>query len=198
MEKKLNIKPIIFMLLLPVVCAVGLTLAYYTSEVRVVNKFKTNTYNVDIEDRSTGSWGERTVSFINREEENSSVVLRINYNESWTNKNDDVLLTIDNTVNGVNAVSKEWTDEFKNNFIKGEDGWYYYTKVLNAKESVKVLNSVDLNQTLIETSPYYNEYLTYTYDLSFNFEAIQATSKAVEEIWNKKITIEGNEVTWEL
>lgn len=198
MNNKLNIKPIIFMLLLPVVCAIGFTLAYYTSEVRVVNDFKTSTYNVDIEDRNTGSWGERTVSVVNREETNSPVVIRINYNESWTSTINDTLLTIDNTINGVNAVSKEWTDEFKNNFIKGEDGWYYYNKVLNSNESVQVLKNVDLNQTLIESSPYYNEYLTYTYDLSFNFEAIQASSKAVEEIWDKKITIEGNEVTWEL
>lgn len=198
MNNKLNIKPILFMLLLPIVCAIGFTLAYYTSEVRVVNDFKTSTYNVDIEDRNTGSWGDRTVTFINREETNAPVVLRINYNESWTSKINNTLLTIDNTVNGVNAVSKEWTDEFRNDFTKGEDGWYYYNKVLNANESVKVLNKVELNRDLIALSPYYEEYLTYTYDLSFNFEAIQATSKAVEEIWNKNITIEGNEISWEL
>lgn len=196
--KKNNTKPIIFMLILPILTAIGFTLAYYTSEIKLVNEFKTSTYNVDIEDRNTGSWGERTVKFINKEATNTPVVLRINYNESWTNKINDYLLTLDNTINGENVVIKSWTEDFLNDFIKGDDGWYYYTKILYAKENVQVLTQVELNQNLIKNSAYYDEYLTYTYDLSFNFEAIQADSNAIQEIWNKKTTLKGNDVLWEL
>lgn len=197
-NNKINLKPIIFMFFLPVITAIGFTMAYYTSEVKVVNDFKANTYNVDIEDRNTGSWGERTIKFINKEETNTPVVIRINYNESWTKKESDYLLTLDNTINQESTTIKTWTEEFLNDFTKGEDGWYYYNKILNPKESVQVLNKVDLNTDLIKTSPYYNDYLKYTYDLSFNFEAIQATPDAVKELWNIKTEIKGNEVIWQL
>ena len=99
-------------------------------------------------------------------------------------------------VNGENVVQKNWTSAFTNDFIDGGDGWYYYKKVLNAEESVQVLESISLKEDLISTSPYYNDYKNYTYELDFNFEAIQASSSAISNIWNKDVTINGGDITW--
>lgn len=198
--KKLTIKkkPLFFILLLLLVIGIGGTFAYYYTEILVPNNFKTMTYNVAIVDEFYDDWGTKKVSFVNNEETNTPVVLRINFNESWRKEVDGTTLSLDNNVNGTNVVTKSWTSSFTNDFVKGEDGWYYYSKILNSKEEVLVLESISLNEDLIKTSPYYEDYKTYTYELSFNFEAIQANSKAVLEIWNKTVSISGNEASWDL
>jgi len=194
--KKIKKKPLIFLLALIIVGVVGTTFAYYYTEVSFPNQFRTMTYNVTIEEEFNNTWGTKKVSFVNKEETNTPVVLRINYNELWRKEVNGVKLSLDNNVNGENVVTKNWTSTFTSDFIDGGDGWYYYKKTLNAEESVQVLNSISLKEDLIRTSPYYNDYKSYTYELDFNFEAIQASSSAISEIWSKTATINGSNVTW--
>lgn len=195
--KALKKKPLIFLLALSIIGIVGSTFAYYYTEVSLPNKFKTMTYNVSIEEEFNDTWGTKKVSFVNEEETNTPVVLRINYNESWRKEVNGIKLSLDNNVNGINVVTKNWTTAFTNQFIDGGDGWYYYVKTLNPKESVQVLDSISLNESLISTSPYYNEYKSYTYELDFNFEAIQANSNAISNIWGVSATINEGNVAWE-
>lgn len=194
--RKIKKKPLIFLLMLCLLGIVGTTFAYYYTEIAIPNQFKAMTYNVTIEEEFNDTWGTKKVSFVNNEETNTPVVLRINYNELWRKEVNGVKLSLDNNVNGTNVVTKNWTTAFTNDFVDGGDGWYYYKKTLNAEESVQVLNSISLNESLISTSPYYNDYKTYTYELDFNFEAIQANSSAISEIWGKNATITGGDVTW--
>lgn len=194
--RKIKKKPLIFLLVLCLLGIVGTTFAYYYTEIAIPNQFKAMTYNVTIEEEFNDTWGTKKVSFVNNEETNTPVVLRINYNELWRKEVNGVKLSLDNNVNGTNVVTKNWTTAFTNDFVDGRDGWYYYKKTLNAEESVQVLNSISLNESLISTSPYYNDYKTYTYELDFNFEAIQANSSAISEIWGKNATITGGDVTW--
>lgn len=194
--EKLKKKPLIFLLTLFIIGVVGTTFAYYYTEISIPNRFRTMTYNVTIEEEFNDTWGTKKVSFVNNEETNTPVVLRINYNELWRKEVSGVKLSLDNNVNGTNVVTKNWTTAFTNDFIDGGDGWYYYKKTLDAKESVQVLDSISLNESLISTSPYYNDYKSYTYELDFNFEAIQASSNAISEIWGKTATISGGNVTW--
>ena len=196
--KKINKKALIFILVFLVLSIIGVTFAYYYTDVVLPNKFKTMTYNVTIEEEFNNTWGTKKVSFVNNEKTNTPVVLRINYNESWRKEINGVKLSLDNNVNGENVVTKNWTAAFTNDFIDGGDGWYYYKKTLNAEESVQVLESISLKEDLISTSPYYNDYKTYTYELDFNFEAIQASSSAISNIWNKTATISEGTVTWAL
>lgn len=194
--KKIKKKPLIFLLALIVIGIVGTTFAYYYTEVSFPNQFRTMTYNVTIEEEFNDTWGTKKVSFVNNEETNTPVVLRINYNELWRKEVNGVKLSLDNNVNGTNVVTKNWTTAFTNDFIDGGDGWYYYKKTLAAEASVQVLDSIALNESLISTSPYYNDYKSYTYELDFNFEAIQASSSAISEIWGRTATISGGNVTW--
>lgn len=194
--KKIKKKPLFFLLLLLVLGIVGTTFAYYYTEIAIPNQFRAMTYNVTIEEEFNNTWGTKKVSFVNNEETNTPVVLRINYNELWRKEVNGVKLSLDNNVNGINVVIKNWTTAFTNDFIDGGDGWYYYKKTLAAEASVQVLDSIALNESLISTSPYYDDYKSYTYELDFNFEAIQASSSAISEIWGKTATISGGNVTW--
>ena len=194
--KKIKKKPLFFLLLLLALGIVGTTFAYYYTEIAIPNQFRAMTYNVTIEEEFNNTWGTKKVSFVNNEETNTPVVLRINYNEFWRKEVNGVKLSLDNNVNGTNVVTKNWTTAFTNDFIDGGDGWYYYKKTLAAEASVQVLDSIALNESLISTSPYYNDYKSYTYELDFNFEAIQASSSAISEIWGRTATISGGNVTW--
>lgn len=194
--RKIKKKPLIFLLALCLLGIVGTTFAYYYTEIAIPNQFKAMTYNVTIEEEFNDTWGTKKVSFVNNEETNTPVVLRINYNEEWRKEISGVKVSLDNNVNGENVVTKNWTTAFTNDFIDGGDGWYYYKKTLNAEESVQVLDSISLKESLISTSPYYNDYKSYTYELDFNFEAIQANRSAISEIWGKNATITGENVTW--
>ena len=194
--KKVKKKPLFFLLLLLALGIVGTTFAYYYTEIAIPNQFRAMTYNVTIEEEFNNTWGTKKVSFVNNEETNTPVVLRINYNELWRKEVNGVKLSLDNNVNGTNVVTKNWTTAFTNDFIDGGDGWYYYKKTLAAEASVQVLDSIALNESLISTSPYYNDYKSYTYELDFNFEAIQASSSAISEIWGRTATISGGNVTW--
>jgi len=201
-QKKYKISTITVLLAVVVLISVIATLAYYHNEISVANKFKTMTYNVVIEEEFENKFGTKEVSFVNKEETNVDVVLRINYNEMWTlldSEDDSLVYVLPNTINGKDVVTKGWTDDFKNNFVLGSDGWYYYKKVLGPTKSVKVLETIALNEELIKgTSDEDNYKKNYTYDLAFNYEAIQASSDAISENWGVTASIDGDEVTWTL
>ena len=191
--KKKRIKPLIFVGILVVACLiVGYTIAYYHTNVIVPNQFKTMTYNVKVEEEYNNGFGTKKVTFVNEEETNTPVVLRINYNESWGNG-------VNNLINGSEVVTKTWTNDFLNDFVLADDGWYYYKKTLDAQSSVQVLESISLNSTLINSLSNSSDYSDPTkYHLDFNFEAIQATPRAVLEIWGRTITINGGNIVWDI
>lgn len=140
--------------------------------------------------------GTKEVSIVNKEATNTPVVLRISYNELWINNMDGSNVSLNNKLNKQDVVTKNWTNNFVNDFVKGDDGWYYYKKVLNAEERVKVLDSIELNEEVIRNSLDYDKYKNNTYELDFNVESIQANEEAIESIWGKVVNISGNEVTW--
>lgn len=189
-------KPLIFLILFLLVVGIGGTFAYYYSEVIIPNRFQAMTYHVTIEEEFYDDFGTKRVSFVNQEETNAPVVLRINYNESWRKTIDDVVITPSNVIDGQDVVTKEWTDAFLNDFADGGDGWFYYTKVLNAQESIQVLETITLNSNLVSTSSDAIDYQGADYELSFNFESIQASSDAILDIWGISSTIQGDDVAW--
>ena len=191
-NQKILKKPLFFLMLLAIVIGIGTTFAYYYSVIVIPNQFKAMTYNVTVEEEFNNDWGTKKVSFINKEETNTPVVLRITYNEVWEKVLEDgTILTLNNLVNGKEVAIKNWTSSFQNFTLK-EDGWYYYNKILNSKESVQVLESVTKNPEIDTTPNHYGA----NYELSFNFEAIQASTNAIQEIWGVDPTITGGDVVW--
>ena len=189
---KNNKKVIIALLSLLTIGIVGVTAAvvYFKSELE--NKFNTSAYNIAIEEEFYDDWGTKKVSIVNHD--STPVVIRVAYIETWSDNNDDVSLQLSNKINGIDVVTKAWTDSWKNDFILNEDGWYYYKKVLTENEAVQILESINLNKEVADTS--LENYNLYDYELDFRYEAIQATTDAVKEIWGLDVTINGGEITW--
>lgn len=166
--------------------------AIYISNVSLVNSFKTLTYKVDVLEEFYNDWGTKKIKIVNSEETNADVVLRVTFNESFT-KNNDIL---SNEINGEEVVEKEYANDFLTHFSKDQDGWYYYDKILKAKDSVEILNSINLKEDLIRTSEDYEKYKTYHYELGFQYETIQATEKAIKDIWGKDSKIIDGEIEY--
>ena len=140
---------------------------------------------VRILEDSVAGFGKHEISFKNEGAGSSKVLLRIAYSETWS-KTDGTIVS--NVGASGNAVTKAWTDAFTQDFVDGNDGWYYYTKTLNPNVEVKVLNSIALAD---------NSYSKYNYDISFRFESVQADATAANALWSKTATIdESGAVTW--
>ena len=189
-KTKINKKPLFFLLLLLSISIIGGTIAYFSNKERFNNEFKTAGYNVAIEEEFYGEFGTKKVNIVNKDD--ADVILRVSYNELWS-KGD---LILSSEINGTEVVTKSWTQNWLSDFTDGGDGWYYYKKILESKSSIQILNSIAFNDTLAKTSSDYEYYKNYDYDLTFNYEAVQATSDAVQELWGHNATIDGNNVTW--
>ena len=128
--KNITKKPLFFLLGILVISVIGGTFAYYYQNFSIPNQFKSMTYNVNLTEDFNNDWGTKKVYITNNETGNTNVVLRISYNEVWIKTDMSNALTISNTINGNNLVTKSWTTTFTNDFTDGLDGWYYYNKVL--------------------------------------------------------------------
>lgn len=195
-KKILKRKSLLFLLCLILLFSIGGTIAYYYETVYIPNQFKTMTYDVELTEEFNNEWGTKKVYITNNESSNTSVVIRIGINELWSKEVDDVLLTLSNTLNGSNVVNKVFTNTFNNDFVNGNDGWYYYKKILRPNESIQILDSISLNTNLIQNTPYYDDYLSYNYNLNFNYEALEAKVDTILEIWNKNVSINSINVSW--
>lgn len=196
MFKKIKIKnklPLFFLLALLVIGGIGGTIAFFTTTVTYANLFQVSKYNVVIEEKFNDEFGTKEVNFVNNSK--ASAVIRINYNEFWTRVAEEDKIILNNLVNGTNLVTKSWTTAFLNDFTY-HDGWYYYNKVLKENESVQVLTAISLNNTLLTTTDLKEEYDNADYELDFNLESVQASSKAIKSVWNTTATITGDDITW--
>lgn len=221
-----KIKPIFFILLGIVIFTIGVTYAYFYTRSSFANKFKTSAYDIELNEEFDNDWGTKKVNILNKD--STPVVIRINYNEIWTEKeprgeilaNNDIQdlerfskinqinscrirtyseesqkYTLSNIINGENVVTKNWTSTW-NDFVKGNDGWYYYNKVLESNANIQILDSISLRDDLINESNCYADYNNYEYELSFNYEAIQADVNAIKDIWGHNISINKGDIIW--
>lgn len=144
------------------------------------NDISVNTGTVQLVDDSDEGFGKKEVSFVNSDVNGISMLLRIGYSETWKDSDDHI---VSNIYNGNNVVTKSWTNAFTNDFVSGDDGWYYYKKLLAPGDNVKVITAIALDEPL---------YAAYDYDLNFRFEAIQADSSAAATLWSKTATIDAS------
>ncbi len=206
---KIKNKKILLIIVFLFVLTIGVTYAYFNSEDVFENRFNAMKYDVSIEEEFYNTWGTKKVKF--RNNDSAPVVIRISYNELWslkenitnsgscrynvTEDNGETLFTLSNKINGVDVVTKNWTEEWSS-FINGNDGWYYYSKVLDVNDEVQILNSIELNEDLIRESSCYKNYNDFGYELSFNYEVIQADKNAISEIWGYDVNISEGNIAW--
>ena len=191
LKKNNKYKPILYSLLILLFIGIIGTISFYSNSAEFNNKFKTSAYDIEIEEEFYNEWGVKKVSFINND--STDVFIRVNFNELWLDFEGNIL---NNKLNNKDIVNKVWTTSWKYDFEKGSDGWYYYKKIFKNGDKVQVLKQIYVNQqVLVEGTDEYDKYALSTYKLDFNYEAIQADSKAVKEVWG--ITPEiGETIKW--
>ena len=191
---KFKIKYLIFILPL-LIATIAITYAVLFSTSSIANRFESMKYDVTLEEEFYDDWGTKKV-YIKNKEEATPVVLRVSYIEFWSKELDDKLLTLGSKIDEQDVVKKNWTNTWTNDFVLGSDGWYYYKKVLNAGSTIQILESIELDEDVLSSSKDADNYREYDYELTFSYETIQATEKAVKQLWNKDITINGDNIVW--
>lgn len=185
--KKKNVILLIISLLL--LTGVGTTLAYFVSSTEYINEFNSKKYNVEMTEDFNDTWGKKEVNFTNKEN-STPVFLRVRITEEWSDSNNNIYPSV---INGVDTVTKNWTNTWTNNFYKASDGWAYYTNILSAGSTITILNSISKNTSVLPS-----EYNNYNYNMSISYEAIQATCDAALELWRlDTCTINGTTVSFE-
>jgi len=169
------------LLILLIGSLLSVSYAIYKSQLEVSNEFKTGKVDVDITENFNDDWGMKEV-FITNNSSNSSVVLRVYFTEKWMDDNGD---NTNNLTNSQNRVEKGWTEEFSGLFIYATDGWYYYKKIIEPSESVQIMSTISSDDESTED-----------YELTFHYEAVQATEDAILDVWGLEASINDKDVSW--
>ena len=204
---KRNKKPIIFMLLLSVVCMVaGGTLAYYTSTDTFNNEFNAGTYQVETfekfvspENWTPGTTTEKKVYATNHG--SLPVAVRVKLTPSWVDANGDPLPLYDNNYEEA-AIINYSTGSGKWYYDNETDYYYYYRALEEGQTTSTIIDSVTFNeyvefnenkncntvngQTSCRTT--FNGYAGGTYTLLIDIETCQYDQ--YENIWNPDVTID--------
>lgn len=213
MKSKFYIKnkiSLIAIILIMSLSIIGVTYAYLMDNDNKMNVFTISNPDVKIVENfpqwiftSENKTLTKEVSLVN--EGTADMVVRISYNEFFYDTSHVSISTAEvysipdysyaysintNYDNIGDIVRKNWVTDFSTLWVE-KDGWYYYKKILKPLKTVDVLESVTLMGDY-ENHPYSE----LRYELNFNLEAVQATSKAVNDLWGKDVSIEGEDVTW--
>lgn len=169
------------------------------NEVRTPTVEATTTEKIGDVDRNSGK-KQKEVVFKNTG--TADVFLRIAYAETWVyteslsdgKKEQIILPNRSETGNDDSIVSKEWDNDWNDNWYDGGDGWYYYKKVLQAEKSTEeILRSVTFDDA--DSYPD-SRYAEAEYQLHFQVEAVQASDElqvskdAVKELFDKSISVD--------
>ncbi|MFQ8705061.1 MAG: hypothetical protein ACLR9T_03280 [Thomasclavelia sp.] len=172
---KINRSQILLMITVMIcITAIGSVYAWSKLSASVTNKINTPTIDVEVieefDEQTTVDWYQpvdKKVQFKNIG--TAPIFIRVSYVELWRNTNNQVLSSI---VNGQEIVKKNWTDAWKNEWIDGNDGWFYYKKILQPNNLCsKILTSLEFDSSNLGnlTDIYGNA----SYSLKFFSEAVQ-------------------------
>ena len=156
----------------------GTTYAYWFSEIAHTNMMMADHVQaeiLEIFEQNTNPIGtvQKEVSFKNNS--SSAVFLRVTYAESWViNKNESQYI-LSNQIDGEDVASKKWLNGFEKGsdlWEKGQDGWFYYKKILKAGE-----NTLPILEYVVfpDYTGIYEEYQEAEYKLYFRMELLQAS-----------------------
>lgn len=168
-----------------VVLTIGGAVMWSMHQLELENILQSRTVEVEIQeyfpedDIETSSAMTKEVSFINTG--TASVFLRFSYAEYWETESELLEGYSD-------SVTKNWSSDVWTDWYDDGDGWYYYTKVLPAGESVDILESVKFadDSTIPEDA---------NYNLFFQVETVQVSdeeslnTEAIQLLFNKSVAL---------
>ena len=143
-----NKKSLVALALVALVGVAGATFAYFTSSAKLTSEFKTGTYSTSVTEEfvSPDNWtpGTTTQKKVNVTNNGSvEVAVRAKYTEKWTAANGHTTLF---GVRGMGTVEKVAQFTIGSDWIRGNDGYYYYNGTLSKGEtSSDFISSVTFN-----------------------------------------------------
>lgn len=196
-----NKKYIIAMLALLLILAIGVTYTVSIYVLKLNNKINTATVSGQIIEEfpeqdinwDAGETNIKKVFFKNTG--SADVFLRVSYGEVWHYIDEEnktyMLNNLYDSGNGsVEIVQKLWTDDWRNDWQDGGDGWIYYKKVLKSQDSTApVLDGLNFHNNNDD------KYKSADYKLTFQMEVVQASDElkvshdAVKMLFNKDFVL---------
>lgn len=194
-KRKRKQKYLISAALLLCMLVIGGTSAYYISQSSLNNIIRTEKNQVEFVEKFQpketwlpGEVIEKKPYFKNTGA--SSILLRVRPEESWS-KGDTIVDNAD-----VQLVEKKWTVAWKSYWVEGEDGYFYYTKVLEEDEKTEMLLNSIILKTEASNMDNGIDYSDLDYTLEFKGESVIANEKAVPDSWGMTASIEEDTVIW--
>lgn len=157
----------------------GMSYAYWSSALSHENVLEADTLTGTIEEEfksNSQPEGKVTKEVSFRNTGSSAAFLRIAYSESWERDVDGEKVLMSNTVNGIEIADKKWTEDYSASWIKGDDGWLYYNKLLEPGQSTR-----PILQEVVFPKKYTGALAAYgkaDYNLYFRMELLQASDSA--------------------
>lgn len=147
--KKFRIKTLVVSILAIMVLSLGGTLAFLEAKTNLVtNAFSSGVVNISIDEEFTGqpitTEGISKKVLVCNDDKNGKlnvvpVYVRVNLVATWVNDDDTVAAIDADSLIEYNFVSDKWS--------KGEDGYYYYDKILDpGEETEELIDSVRLKE----------------------------------------------------
>jgi hypothetical protein len=201
-KEKLWSLSVLLIVLIAIGCG-GVTYAYNQHNVTQDNNLKAHQVIGEIIEKGmslgTSQWSpmnlgsktEKKIQFINNGE--TAVFVRVSFSETWLSDANEWLET-DDAYTILN-----WTDAWTEEWQLGEDGWYYYNKLLNSNTTTaEILTSVEFesSDSMLE------EYQEAIYQLFFTMEVVQYSKEtvvndlALKQAFNRKATVTNDNVIW--
>lgn len=189
---------------------IGTCFAYWYGNLSHTNKLTANEMVANIlevfqQDALAKGTVEKKVSFKNTG--SSTAFLRVSYSETWTRQEQEEKILLNNQQNGQDVADKQWTTDWmdSNLWVDGDDGWYYYKKVLQSGESTKpILESVSFPDYVGTLKAYDGA----DYQLYFRMELLQVSDststlnsdtvnrEASQRVFGREASIENQNVIW--
>lgn len=175
MNKLKKIKPIYFIIFAFIIFIVGVTSAYIYVNSTFQNKFKTSAYDIELKEEFDNDWGTKRVNIINHD--STPVVLRINYNELWTEKNpaQGNLLTGNIQDNSISSYSFSSSNEScRIKMFNDNSNQFTLSNIINGEDVVTKEWTPTWNDFVIASDGwyYYNKIL----DTGFNIQILESIS----------------------
>lgn len=150
--------------------AIGISFAYFTSKDSVVNVFNTGDINIEVNENIDDSKDIKQVWVENKGP--SDCLVRVSITPRWVDEEG-------NPINGdVNMIELGFAEQTDNapKWIKGSDGFYYYTSRLSSGEiTSNLLETVKLKDNIPE------EYKDMTLKIDVKSEAVQANKIQISD-----------------
>lgn len=149
-DKKMNKKPLIAIVLIAIVGVIGGTLAVFTSQTSLSNMFSVGKYSTETEETFTPptDWKpgqEITKQVFVRNTGDYVIAVRAKLEPQWTAADGHTHPELQ--YNGEDAAKINFDDT--TNWVKGDDGYYYYIKALKKNDFTgNLIKSVTLNEHL--------------------------------------------------